>query len=56
MNKVSVSYAEVVPTQAYANKRYEVILEKEANGEDLGEIAKKLFAKAKELIAEQKSL
>ena len=56
MNKVSVSYAEVVPTQAYANKRYEIILEKEVNGEDLAAIAKSLFAKAKELIAEQKAI
>ena len=56
MSKVSVSYAEVVPTQAYANKRYEVVLEKEVNGEDLTEIAKNLFAKAKELVAEQKAL
>ena len=56
MNKVSVAYAEVVPTRAYANKRFEVSLEKEVNGEDLAEIAKNLFAKAKELIAEQKTL
>lgn len=55
-NRVSVAYAEVVPTRAYANKRFEVTLEKEVNGEDLSEVAKSLFARAKELVEEQKSL